>query len=125
MEAVDWLVKWLEEERQRQRLSQRDVEDRGGLSRGTISRTLKKGSVPDTDTLQRWARALGYDPATVLTILIGKPTDVQISNMREKFQRLSAQDRRYILDNMQLLLRRQQQQKHKEDAEAAGAQAAE
>jgi transcriptional regulator with XRE-family HTH domain len=118
VKALDWLVGWLEEERLRQGMSQRDVEDRGGLSHGTVSRTVKHGSAPDTDTLERWAQALGYAPATVLAIIIGRREDTEVSDLREKFERLSPQDRRYVLDNMQLLLRRQQKQKGRQDTQA-------
>jgi transcriptional regulator with XRE-family HTH domain len=96
--------------REEKKLSQGDIEKRTGLVRPYISRVENNHSVPNIETLEKWARALevpmyqlfydGEEPPKLLNLPKRKSSDEIAWGSSGKEARLLAKFRR-LLSNMQ------------------------
>ena len=59
--------------RERKRLTQKDIEERTGLSQAYVSRVENGDSVPNQETVEKWARALGVGVHQILCSGIEPP----------------------------------------------------
>ncbi len=104
-EAGSSLGEWIRAARTRQRLSQRDLAERSGLSRSYVCDIERgRGSHPSVDTLDKLAAALGYSRVDLLRAL-GVIETVSGSRASEEERRMLSVFRDLTADGRQTVMR--------------------
>lgn len=95
--SVERIVRFIEQERERQHLGQNELAERAGVAKSTLSRILAEESIPSLDTVQALAKALGYDFLSFLALASGTMADFQDHELASLWADLSPANRALLL----------------------------
>jgi transcriptional regulator with XRE-family HTH domain len=101
------MVDAIREELRRRNWSQAEFAEASGVSTGTISRLLAGENAPSLDTLERLAKALGYDLLSFIALVRGGAGSFDDQALIGAYHRLDAADRELVLDLAKRLVERQ------------------
>lgn len=105
--GIDRLVSLIDQERERQGLSGRDLATRAGIGMATISRILSRQAAPELDTVDALAVALGYRLETFLAIALSASRKQEEAELlADIVDRLPKEDRDALLNLAQYYLDR-------------------
>lgn len=92
------IIRFIDEERERQGLSGRELSERANLGVTTVSRILSGQAAPGLDTLDAIAQALGYTLESLLMIGLQEARkQKEMQHLMAAFDELSAGEREAVL----------------------------
>ena len=103
--GVKELVRFIDEERVRQNLSERELAKLSDMSNATINRMLSGDDVPSTDSIEKIARGLGYSVVALLMLAVKSNSGFEDVQLIELFQSLSPRGRAILLETARAIAR--------------------
>jgi transcriptional regulator with XRE-family HTH domain len=103
------LVRFIDEERQRQNLSMRELAERGGMTAPTVSRILSGQTSPSLASLEALAQGLGYSFIAFLLKAGHSVSGFEEMELGSVYKKLSAHDRQSVLLLARALLKNEEE----------------
>ena len=95
---VECVLRLIESERDKANLTDRELERKAGLGRGTLTRVFGREVTPSVSTLRRLAQALGYPLLAFIALAEGSRTQAQEHELLSLFRKLTPDGRDLLLD---------------------------
>lgn len=92
------LVRFIDEERRKQNLSQNELARRAGLDSAGVSRIFSGQTLPDEKTIEAFAKALDFNYIGLLLRAAGSITGFQDAELMSAYQKLSPHNRQMLLN---------------------------
>lgn len=97
------LVEFIAAEMHRQGYEQNELADRAGIGHSTLSRILRGISLPEMESIDKIARALGYGLIPFLMIAAQSISGFQDTDLMERFQCLDSGGRIMVLEFVRMI----------------------